>query len=143
MAAGDLAIQLAAARSQLGWSLRTAERASGVPNAHISQIETGAIAEPGYAVVAKLAAAYGMDELARCPTCGRPPQSRELADARAENARLRTELDRYQGRQVMHTTEAHMDEAAMASLDEPDGTILRATDTSKELLMYQGTWAER
>jgi transcriptional regulator with XRE-family HTH domain len=51
---------LAAARARLGWTLRTAERAAGVTNAHISQIETGAIKDPGVAVLAKLAKAYGI-----------------------------------------------------------------------------------
>ena len=55
--------RFAAARKRLGWTLRDAERASGVSNAHISQIETGAIAQPGPAVVAKLARAYGMGDL--------------------------------------------------------------------------------
>lgn len=58
-----LGARFAAARKRLGWSLRDAGRASGVPNAHISQIETGAIVHPGPAVVAKLAKAYGMDDL--------------------------------------------------------------------------------
>lgn len=67
----------------------------------------------------------------------------ELAALRTERDQLRAELDRYQGREVLHCTEAAMDQAALASLDVADGTILRATDTGKELLMYQGTWAER
>jgi len=33
--------ELRDARQRLGWSLRDAERVSGVPNAHINQIETG------------------------------------------------------------------------------------------------------
>ena len=68
----ELGNQLAGARERLGWSLRTAERASGVHNAHISQIETGTIDQPGPAVIAKLAKAYGLPELACCPLCGRP-----------------------------------------------------------------------
>lgn len=65
----DLGTRLAGARKRLGWSLRAAERASGVHNAHISQIETGAIAQPGFAVVARLAKAYGLEE----PTMTLPP----------------------------------------------------------------------
>jgi transcriptional regulator with XRE-family HTH domain len=73
----DLAETFTRARRQLGWSLRAAERASGVPNAHISQIETGAIVNPGPSVIAKLAEAYGLDELACCPSCGaKMPSSR-------------------------------------------------------------------
>ena len=50
--------RLAAARTGRHWSLREAERRSGVPNAHISQIETGAIRVPGVPVLIRLAAAY-------------------------------------------------------------------------------------
>jgi transcriptional regulator with XRE-family HTH domain len=48
------------ARVRLGWSLRAAERATGIPNAHISQIETRTIECPGIPVLAKLAKAYGL-----------------------------------------------------------------------------------
>jgi len=68
---------------------------------------------------------------------------RVFAEQDAEIARLNAELDRYQGRQVLYTTDAHLDTAAIASLDAADGTILRATDTGRELLMHGGTWAER
>lgn len=54
----ELGGRLAAARKERGWSLRKAERQSGVPNAHISQIETGAIRHPGTAVLIRLSAAY-------------------------------------------------------------------------------------
>lgn len=50
--------RLAEARRQRGWTLREAERRSGIPNAHISQIETGTIARPGVAVLIRLSAAY-------------------------------------------------------------------------------------
>jgi transcriptional regulator with XRE-family HTH domain len=53
-----LGARLAEARRHRGWSLREAERRSGVPNAHISQIETGTIARPGVAVLIRLATAY-------------------------------------------------------------------------------------
>lgn len=51
---------LSGARSRLGWSLRAAEKATGINNAHLSQIETGAIGRPGITVLAKLATAYGI-----------------------------------------------------------------------------------
>lgn len=57
-----LGASLAAARKDRGWSLREAERRSGVPNAHISQIETGAIERPGIAILVRLAEAYGIPE---------------------------------------------------------------------------------
>jgi len=56
----DLGAALATARRQHDWTLREAERRSGVPNAHISQIETGAIRRPGTAVLIRLATAYGI-----------------------------------------------------------------------------------
>jgi len=61
-----IGVRLRQERERLGWSLREAERRSGVPNAHISQIETGAIQRPELATLAPLAAAYGLslDELA-------------------------------------------------------------------------------
>lgn len=62
-----LGVRFAEARQRLGWTLRDAERVSGVPNAHISQIETGTIAQPGPAIVAKLARAYGLDDLIAIP----------------------------------------------------------------------------
>ena len=50
--------RLAAARKERGWTLRKAERQSGVPNAHISQLETGTIRHPGVSVLIRLSAAY-------------------------------------------------------------------------------------
>lgn len=54
----DLGPRLKAARKDCKWSLREAERRSGVPNAHISQVETGAIKRPGMTLLARLAVAY-------------------------------------------------------------------------------------
>lgn len=56
----DLGAHLKTARKHLGWSLREAERRSGIPNAHISQIETGGIRRPGVALLVRLSAAYGI-----------------------------------------------------------------------------------
>lgn len=58
--------KLAAARAHQGWSLREAEKHTGILNAHLSQIETGAIQHPGLETLLPLAAAYGIpvDELA-------------------------------------------------------------------------------
>jgi transcriptional regulator with XRE-family HTH domain len=56
----DLGPRLKAARKERKWTLREAERQSGVPNAHISQLETGAIRHPGTAVLIRLSAAYGI-----------------------------------------------------------------------------------
>jgi len=52
---------LAAARRERGWSLRQAEAETGIRNAHISQIETGAIERPDPNILWSLAVAYGLD----------------------------------------------------------------------------------
>ena len=57
-AAETLSSRLTEARKRRGWSLREAERHSGVPNAHISQIEHAGILRPSMAVLSRLAAAY-------------------------------------------------------------------------------------
>lgn len=51
--------QLEEARTGLGWSLREAERQSGVSNSYISQIEKGDV-EPSPDVLGRLATAYGV-----------------------------------------------------------------------------------
>lgn len=61
----------------------------------------------------------------------------------AEIAQLQAQLDAYQGRTVIHCTDAQMDYAAGQSLDEPEGTILRATDTGREMEMTGRLWAPR
>jgi hypothetical protein len=66
-----------------------------------------------------------------------------MTEQQATIARMRAELDNYQGRSVLHCTEAQMDTAALAALDEPDGTILRATDTGTELVLRDHTWLPR
>lgn len=58
---GSLGKKLADARAEKGWSLREAERRTGLNNAHISQIETGAIAQPAPNILWALAEAYGLD----------------------------------------------------------------------------------
>ena len=65
-----------------------------------------------------------------------------IREQAAEIERLKGELDGYQGRAVLHCTEAQMDTAALASLDETPGTIL-ATDTGRELVLVDHTWLPR
>lgn len=52
---------LRAARGRAGLSLRDVERRTGLRNAHVSQVETGAIAKPEMAMLWELAALYGLD----------------------------------------------------------------------------------
>lgn len=56
----DLGPRLKATRKERKWTLREAERRSGVPNAHISQVETGVIRSPGLPVLIRLGAAYDL-----------------------------------------------------------------------------------
>jgi transcriptional regulator with XRE-family HTH domain len=58
---GTLGETLATARSHKGWSLREVERRTGIHNAHLSQIETGAIERPAPNVLWTLAEVYDLD----------------------------------------------------------------------------------
>jgi transcriptional regulator with XRE-family HTH domain len=49
------------ARVHKGLSLRDVERRTGVPNAHLSQIERGVIRKPDPAIIFELTSAYGLD----------------------------------------------------------------------------------
>ncbi len=55
----DVGKQLEQARRGLGWSLRQAERESGVSNSYISQIERGQV-EPSPEVLRRLGETYGV-----------------------------------------------------------------------------------
>jgi HTH-type transcriptional regulator, competence development regulator len=52
---------LKAARAARGLSLRDVERRTGVRSGHLSQIETGVIAQPEMAILWDLAALYGLE----------------------------------------------------------------------------------
>lgn len=60
MSATIIGPRLAEARKSRGWTLREAEQRTGVPNAHICQIETGTIKRPEPATLIPLARAYGI-----------------------------------------------------------------------------------
>ena len=49
-------------------------------------------------------------------------------------ARLRAELDRYQGRTVYHCTDAQLSAAMAQCKDAQAGDIVRATDTGREFV---------
>jgi len=55
---GDL---LARERKKHEWSLREAERRTGIHNAHLSQIEKGVITKPAPAMLHTLAGVYELD----------------------------------------------------------------------------------
>jgi len=56
-----LGLTLKKARTERGLSLRGVERATGINNAHLSQIESGTIAKPEMAMLWELAALYELD----------------------------------------------------------------------------------
>lgn len=55
-------------------------------------------------------------------------QREEIAELKAENARLRAELDAAGRKSVLLCPASAMMDAMEASLDEEPGTIMRATD---------------
>jgi HTH-type transcriptional regulator, competence development regulator len=61
MHADSLATILRAARRERCMSLRDVERAIGIRNAHLSQLETGRIVKPEMALLWELAALYALD----------------------------------------------------------------------------------
>ncbi|HEX5619040.1 MAG TPA: helix-turn-helix transcriptional regulator [Solirubrobacteraceae bacterium] len=61
MSLGSLGTVLRDARVARGMSLRDVERASGIANAHLSQLETGRIRKPDMGVLWELAGVYEID----------------------------------------------------------------------------------
>jgi len=57
----SLGKRLAEARADRNWSLREVERRTGINNAHLSQIETGAIERPAPNVLWALAEVYELN----------------------------------------------------------------------------------
>ena len=89
----DLGARLKGARKDLGWTLRKAEDRSGVPNAHISQVETGTIKQPGTGVLIRLSAAYGIPLAELLGLAGRADFGTIGEDGRLED---------YQGHELWH-----------------------------------------
>jgi HTH-type transcriptional regulator, competence development regulator len=58
--AGTLGEILRETRKKRGWTLREVEEKTGIHNAHLSQIESGAIAKPAPNILFTLASAYGL-----------------------------------------------------------------------------------
>lgn len=73
-ALGDVLKQ---ARTALGLSLRDVERATGIRNAHLSQIENHTIAKPEMAMLWELAAFYGLDYAELLTAAGQPGRTDE------------------------------------------------------------------
>ena len=67
-----------------------------------------------------------------------------IAEGTTEMARLKGELDRYQGRQVLYATDARLEQVSEQVDGAQPGTVLRATDTGRELqLGRDGGWSPR
>jgi transcriptional regulator with XRE-family HTH domain len=78
---------LRSARDQRNLSLRAVERATGISNAYLSQIESGKIREPSPTVLHKLAELYSVPyadlmALAGYPDPGPAPTEKTTADSR-------------------------------------------------------------
>jgi transcriptional regulator with XRE-family HTH domain len=67
------------ARKRNHWTLREAEAATGIHNAHLSQIETSTITQPGQAVLWSLAEAYGLEFKRLLKLAGHTTANRRLA----------------------------------------------------------------
>jgi transcriptional regulator with XRE-family HTH domain len=102
--APSLGALLKDARLKLGWSLREAEAQTGIPNAHLSQIETGAIQQPSFPLARALGLAYDIP-LPQLMEAGgyidaekyraRQLEERIRADERERLARLAEEVDAF------------------------------------------------
>ncbi|NKB90538.1 MAG: helix-turn-helix domain-containing protein [Acidobacteria bacterium] len=73
---GDI---LRRARAHRGLSLREVERATSIPNAHLSQIERGVIRRPAPSIVLELASFYRLDFALLADWAGYLGQRREAA----------------------------------------------------------------
>ena len=66
-----------------------------------------------------------------------------IAEREAEVASLKAQLDGYQGRTVYFCTDSQLGTAAEQMDGAEPGTILRATDTGRELVRDYQCWRER
>jgi predicted ATPase len=69
--------------------------------------------------------------------------SQAIAEAGAEIARLKAQLDRYQGREVFYCTDANAPFALASVGAAPVGTVVRATDTGREWELTVTGWEPR
>jgi hypothetical protein len=70
--------------------------------------------------------------------------SRLIIEATAEISRLKSQLDGYAGRQVLHCARGQWDAILPTLGDAAPGTVLRATDTGEELELDRlGHWLPR
>jgi transcriptional regulator with XRE-family HTH domain len=129
--AAVLGEHLRRARNARGWSLRDAERHTGIPNAHLSQIETGAIRRPDLRTLLPLAAVYGIPLAVLMTDAGYPgvpalgDQLDQVAEAISppapELARVPWRPVRHVGRTVYAVTspEASREDVLIGVMDTP------------------------
>lgn len=79
---------LTTARERKGLTLRDVERATGLSNAYLSQIENGRIASPSPKVLHKIAAIYELPYTALMSQAGYPTEESEYDDRLRLAARL-------------------------------------------------------
>lgn len=64
----------------------------------------------------------------------------QLGEIHSDNHRLRQELDQLSNANVLIYPGDNLDDAALACMDEPDGTVIRSATSGKELVKQGGTW---
>jgi transcriptional regulator with XRE-family HTH domain len=86
-----LGAKLRAARKSKGLTLRAVERATGINNAHLSQIESGTILRPEMAMLWELAGVYDLDygELVASGGYGEPTQESSQRERQRMTAAMR------------------------------------------------------
>ena len=92
------------ARKRKGWSLREAAEVTGIHNAHLSQLETGNINQPGEALLWALADAYQLDYMRLLRLAGHTTKDRSQAGQRSMTAaafHAIGDLDENEQRQVL------------------------------------------
>lgn len=92
------------ARKRKGWSLRKAAAVTGIHNAHLSQLETGSINQPGEALLWALADAYEIDYMRLLRLAGHTTKDPSQAGKRSMTAaafHAIGDLDENEQRQVL------------------------------------------
>ena len=74
------------ARERKGWSLRKAAAVTGIHNAHLSQLETGNIKQPGEALLWALSDAYEIDYIRLFRLAGHATKDRSQASNKSMTA---------------------------------------------------------
>jgi hypothetical protein len=68
---------------------------------------------------------------------------RMRVELEAEIARLRAELDERENRPLLLCPDNFMEQATASCPDAIEGTVIRATDTGRQLVLDGGLWVNR